>query len=330
MMRDDGRRRLLGRGTVAVLVAGVIAWAAGLFGGSRVEPGKLPAPPGLAAPALTATAIRAAAPIEEDVVGTVAARRRVVIAAQVAARVTDVAAQVGDAVRTGALLVALDDRDAAARYEEARARHARVQGFLARQAATAEQMEAAESAFTQARVALEHLRLLAPIAGVVAERLVEPGDMALPGRPLVVVFDPEALRLEATAREGLAGALATGSAVEVEVPAPGARVPAVVGEVLPAADPRSRTIEVRVPFTAPGARPGRFGRLRVKLGERATVRVPAAAVVRVGQLETVVLQTDGEWVRRLVTTGAAFADGSVEILSGLAGGEIVGVAASGR
>jgi hypothetical protein len=52
-------------------------------------------------------------------------------------------------------------------------------------------------------------------------------------------------------------------------------------------------------------------------------------VVRVGQLETVVVREDTRWTRRMVTTGVAFDDGSVEVLSGLAGGETIGLAAAG-
>ena len=101
--------------------------------------------------------------------------------------------------------------------------------------------------------------------------------------------------------------------------------------MIPAADPLSRTFTVRadLPRTE-GVYPGMFGRLRIPLGEREAVRVPAAAVKRVGQLETVVVRTDGEvegarWERRLVTTGATGDDGWVEALSGLVGGETVGL-----
>jgi len=71
--------------------------------------------------------------------------------------------------------------------------------------------------------------------------------------------------------------------------------------------------------------PGMFGRLRLPVGEREVVRVPAAAIERIGQLETVLLLGDGSWSRRLITTGAAFPDGAVEVLSGLAGGETIGL-----
>jgi hypothetical protein len=67
-----------------------------------------------------------------------------------------------------------------------------------------------------------------------------------------------------------------------------------------------------------------FGRLRMPLGGRTVVRIPAAAVEHVGQLETVLVKDGAIWTRRYITTGVALPDGFVEVLSGLAGGEEIG------
>ena len=75
----------------------------------------------------------------------------------------------------------------------------------------------------------------------------------------------------------------------------------------------------------PGLLLGTFGRLRVPVGRREIVRVDARAVVRIGQLETVLVKEADRWSRRLVTTGADAGGGAVEILSGLSGGETVGL-----
>ena len=66
-------------------------------------------------------------------------------------------------------------------------------------------------------------------------------------------------------------------------------------EVVPAADPTTRTVLVKAPLPSiPGLRPGRFGRLAFRSGERTAHLVPAAAVKRVGQLELVrVVAADG-------------------------------------
>ena len=322
-------QRGLRRAGLVVLAAGIVLYAAGAFERGRIHPGRAPAPAGAPTPPRTATAERGPVAVVEEAVGTVRSRRRVEIAAQVSARVTSVGAQVGDRIVAGAPLVVLDDADYASRFARARAQYERVKGFLARQAATPEQMEAAEAEYNAAKAAIEHTRIVAPIDGVVAERHVEPGDLAVPGRPLLVVLDPGALRLDAQVREELIAHIVVGARLAVAVPGAGTTVDGTVAEVLPSADPQSRTFEVRVNLE-PAARvyPGMFGRLRLPVGEREAVRVPAEAVERVGQLETVWVERSGAWGRRLVTTGAPLADGRIEILSGLAGGETIGLPAA--
>jgi RND family efflux transporter MFP subunit len=320
------RRTWLRAAGFVVLALLVVLYAGGAFERSRIEPGKLPEPAGAPAPARTASVARGKVPLVEEAVGTVRSRRRVAVAAQVTARVLSVGAQVGDHVTAGQPLVTLDDADFAARYTQAKAQYDRVKGFLARQAATTEQLEAATAEYLQAKAALEHTRIAAPIDGVVAERHAEPGDLASPGRPLLVVLDPAQLRLEAEVREGLIGRVVAGERVEVALPSAATTVQGTVAEVLPSADPQSRTFEVRVNFEPPpGVYPGMFGRLRLPIGEREAVSVPAQAVERVGQLETVLVERDGRWVRSLVTTGAPLGGDRVEVLSGLAGGETVGL-----
>lgn len=323
-----GRSNLLRWAGLLALAVAIVLYAAGVFEGGRVHPGRAPEPAGLPAPPRTTIAERRPVAIVEEAVGTVRSRRRVEVAAQVSARVTSVLAQVGDRVAAGAPLVVLDDADFASRFARARSQYERVKKFLAQQAATREQMENAEAEYLQAKAAIEHTRIAAPIDGVVAERHVEPGDLAIPGRPLMVVLDAEALRFDAQVREEMIARVALGSTLAVVLPAAGTTVSGTVAEVLPSADPQSRTVEVRV-YLEPVARvyPGMFGRLRLPVGEREAVEVPAAAVERVGQLETVLVQSDGRWTRRLITTGTALTDERVEVLSGLAGGETIGLPA---
>jgi hypothetical protein len=94
--------------------------------------------------------------------------------------------------------------------------------------------------------------------------------------------------------------------------------------VLPAADPATRTVLVRLDLAASARlRSGLFGRLRVPAGRRQVIQAPAAALVERGQLEGVyVVGDDGIARFRLVRTGAARA-GRVEIVSGLTAGEQV-------
>jgi RND family efflux transporter MFP subunit len=381
-------RRVLSGLALLGLAALLFAFALGAFGGERVQAGRTAAQSGPAVPRSTARAERSAREVFEPAVGSLRSRHEVTITAQVGGTVRSVEVEAGQTVTAGLVALRLDDRDlaaqraqaqqglaaaeasvtraqegksaGAARLEQARAAHERVQGFLRAGAATPEQDEAARATFLEARaavagaeaaiaaalaqreqaraaltsaeVALEHATLTVPIDGVVAERAVQAGDLAWPGRTLLRVLDPNALRLEARVREGLIAGLRPGQELEVELPALELRVRGRVSEVLPAADPRSRTFEVRVELdSVPGAWPGMYGRLQVPAGQRESVRAPARAVTRVGQLETVLVLTGergkpGERVeRRLVTTGLRFDDGTLEVLSGLAGGETLGL-----
>ncbi len=248
---------------------------------------------------------------------------------------------------------------AEARLQQAKSSHARIQRLVANKAATPQEMDDAEAALraAEARVTeagalvaaadaqiqraqevvaegeinLGHTRIAAAIDGVVAERSVEPGDLAWPGRSLLVVLAPRSLRLEAEVREGLIARVREGDKLTAEVPAADAKVEGTVAEILPAADPQSRTFRVRVDIAAAaGVYPGMFGRLRMPLGERRIVRIPAAAVRRVGQLETVLVKDGAIWARRYITTGITLPGGQVEVLSGLVGGEEIGAPEEAR
>lgn len=242
---------------------------------------------------------------------------------------------------------------AEARLHQATLRHQRMQALVQSRTVTPELAEAAEADWLSAKaavadgdaavaaaeaqrlaaaqvvaaaeVALGHAKIASPVAGVVSERNVEPGDLAWPGRTLLVVLDPDALRLEARVREALIATVAKDQRYVVTVPGAGVTTEGVVAELVPSADPSSRTFTVRLDLqAAPGLHPGMFGRMRLRAGRRSAVSVPRDAVVRVGQLETVVVRDGDGWTRRIVTTGGDLADGRLEVLSGLAGGETVG------
>lgn len=242
---------------------------------------------------------------------------------------------------------------ARAALTEARAGRDRVQRFLASKAATEQQMEKAESAFRQAearvaqatsqmeqaragveraregvaeiQVLLDHTQVTAPIAGVVAERSVDPGELAWPGRPLLRIQDPSVLRLEAHVREGLTGQVIVGQDLEVWIDSLSQRLTGKVDEVVPLADPVSRkfTVKVRLP-AEPRLLPGMFGRVSIPVGSVPTLLIPRSSVTSVGQLDMVQIRRGDRWVRRLVRLGEPYGE-DVEVLSGLAPGEGLGV-----
>ena len=144
---------------------------------------------------------------------------------------------------------------------------------------------------------------------------------AAPGMPLFVVEDVTQVKIEARVPESAVGALALGDAVDVEVQ--GERHEAHISELLPAADPRSRTFTVRalLPNPAGRLRSGMFARLRLPGESRQVAWVAEAAVVRRGPLTGVFVVDDGNIARLRWITLGRLVDSRYEVLTGLDAGE---------
>jgi multidrug efflux pump subunit AcrA (membrane-fusion protein) len=138
------------------------------------------------------------------------------------------------------------------------------------------------------------------------------------------------LRLEAIISEAHIQKVYPGTRLKGTIGALSLSFETTVEELVPAGDPSTRTFLVKTSLPSDERIfPGMFGRLMVPLDEIAVVTVPVQAVTKVGQLETVLARTDGNWKRVLVKTGRIWAD-RVEILSGLTGSETVALDGEGR
>jgi membrane fusion protein, multidrug efflux system len=265
-----------------------------------------------------------------ELVGTVRARTSATVAAQVMGTVTEVAVRAGETVTAGQELARIRDRAAAAELERAAAELRRYDALLAKQAVTRAEHEAVVARYRTAAAAVAHTRVLAPIAGVVTQRLVEPGDLAAAGRPLLVIEQVGGWRLEVEVPERHADLIAEGDSLAVRIDASGEECAGTVAEVTPAADPTTRGFTVKIDLDCrQPVRSGFFGRALLRLGERRSIVVPVGAVRERGQLNYVFVAEDGRARMRLVRTGRVHG-GSVEILSGLEPGDRVVVSAAGE
>ncbi|MGB9611998.1 MAG: efflux RND transporter periplasmic adaptor subunit, partial [Bryobacteraceae bacterium] len=193
---------------------------------------------------------------------------------------------------------------------------------LAKRAQLEQKIRQAESVVAQAATMKGYMEITAPFRGVVVERKAEPGMLAAPGMPVAVVEQASGYRLEASVEENRVKAIRPGTAVEVTIEALGQTMPGRVEEIVPALDPGSRSFTVKIPVAGPMLRSGMFGRARFAMGEKKALMIPAAAVVRQGQVEHVFVVDNGVAKLRLVTTGARRGD-RVEVLTGLSAGEVV-------
>jgi len=291
-----------------------------------------------------------------ELAGNVTAARQTAVSSRVMATVTAVHVELGDVVRRGQLLVSIDPTTAQGQLGQAQGalaqaraalalterNYERFQALAASGSASELELDMARMQFEQARGAVEQgegavaaagsvakeSKVVAPFDGRVAARMVEVGDLAAPGRPLVQIESASGRRLVVAVPEELAlsAALAPGAPVAVTLDASPrlGEIAGSVAEVSPGPDPVTHAYTVKIDLPVDGVAAGAAGRAWIESGSEQRVLVPAAAVVQSGGLDLVVVR--GEQNRaetRAVTLGRSQPDGRVEVLSGLAGGETV-------
>lgn len=273
----------------------------------------------------------------EEVVGTVRSKQRALVEAKVSGRVMEYLATPGTMVKSGELLARLDVQEIQAKVDQARAMLDLAQRDFDRQkqltagnATTRQEYDAANArvnvataGVSEAETMMSYARVTAPFDGVVTRKLAEVGDLAMPGKPLLEIEAPAALRFEADLPEAIFDRIEMGATMRVHVASVAKPLDATVSEIAPVSDPASRTFLVKLDLPATnGLRTGQFGRVSVPVGEIKRLLVPKAAVIERGQMEILFVVKDGHAALRLVKTGKTLADG-VEVLSGLEEGESV-------
>jgi multidrug resistance efflux pump len=218
--------------------------------------------------------------------------------------------------------------EVAARRQASQARlreaEAMILSIRAREGQVQARIRAAEAAVKEARLQLGYSRVAAPFAGVVTTKQVEIGQLALPGSPLLTLEDSRRFEVRAGIPEGRIGGVLIGQEVRVRIAALDTEVPGVVYEIIPRADPASRSVVVKVELPAvDGVRSGLYATTYFKSGETSALTVPEEALLVRGQLVGVYVVDNESRARfRLVRTGRRTA-GRAEVLSGLSEGDRV-------
>ncbi len=271
----------------------------------------------------------------EEIVGTVRPKHSAAVSAKLSGSIGKMLAAPGQAVKSGELLVQLDAREIQARLEQALALREqavkdlqRFEKLIVNKVVSQQEFEAVQArhrvamaAVSEAETQLGYTKILAPFDGVITHKRADVGDLATPGRPLLEMENPAALRLEADVPEALVGNLKLGDRLGLHVAALRTDLTGVVSEIAPAADAGSRTFLVKLdlPATA-GLRSGQFGRVAIPVAEVNALRVPAGAVVVRGQMELVFVVASQQAQLRLVKTGKRLGP-EIEVVSGVSSGE---------
>jgi len=313
--------------------------------------------------------------------GLVEATRQSTVSAQIGGRVKTINFDVGDHVNKGQVILHIDEREAVqalagsqaqvlqaqANMQNAKAVYERAsrlfaQKFISQAALDKAQADykvalaqaaASEAGAGQASLAHGYTAVMAPYSGVVAARLVEVGEMVVPGKPLMTGFDPSEMRVvvsvpqdklaEIGARmnphpiplpegEGTialspsGGKMDRGLEAMVELSSPKRLVKAASTTIKPVADAHTHSMQARVylPKNEAGIYPGMFVRVHFVVGKASKLVIPASAVLRRSEVVAVyVVDEKGSVKLRQVRLGEATADGAVEVLAGLNPGEKV-------
>lgn len=189
------------------------------------------------------------------------------------------------------------------------------------------EVERARAVLAAAEAQLANTRITAPAAATVIARLVDPGDVVVPGEPLLELALAGTTEIVAFASEDNLADLRVGAGALVSADAyPAQRFPAQVTWIAPAVDPTQGTVEVRLGVLAPPAylMPEMTVSVNIDVASRRNALVvPRGAVRDLGTpAPWVLVERAGRAVRRPIQAGIV-GESRVEVVGGLAAGERV-------
>jgi RND family efflux transporter MFP subunit len=292
--------------------------------------------------------------VQVDVPGTVVSEDQVQVASRLMGYIREIKVEEGQTVKAGQLLFVVDPSDIQGQMNQARAGLAQAEAALAdarldyerfgtlykeeaipklqwdkvrlQYQVAQQQVAAARAGLGQASSQMRYASVVAPISGVVTQKMANAGDLAAPGRPVLAIEGLKKLQVRTSVSGDVFARIKAGEKVSIVADGDAALAPVegTIAQLVPAADPVSHTHLVKIDLPAgSGLSSGNFVRVGFAVGSREGIRVPVAALAeRAGITGVFVVDAQGIARYRMVRPGAA-AQGGVEILSGLNAGDRV-------
>ena len=340
----------------------LLGLAVGLVNGcGKHEPPQEQATVGRTVTAAVQTVQQAPLSVRVEAPGAVVSEDQVQVASRLMGYIREIKVEEGQAVKAGQLLFVVDPADIQGQANQARAGLAQAEAALAdakldyerfgalykeeaipkmqwdkvrlQYQVAQQQVAAARAGLGLASGQMRYASVVAPIDGVVTQKMANAGDLAAPGRPVLVIEGLKKLQVRTQVSSDVYARIKTGEKVSI-VPdgdANLAPIEGVIAQVVPAADPASHSHLVKIDLPAgSGLSSGNFVRVGFAVGSREGIRVPAAALAeRAGITGVFVVDAQGVAHYRMVRTGAS-EQGMVEIVSGLNPGDKVVVSNIGQ
>lgn len=298
------------------------------------------------------SAIKTTLPQTITATGSLAADKTVMISTRMMGWVNKIHVFEGQSVLKGDPLLNIDDTDLMAKKSQAEAGINEAKAIVANAEKMAERFEKlyadksvsrqqlddvltgrdralaglamAQAGLTEVNVHLSYLSIVAPSDGTISRKMIEEGDMANPGMPLLILESAGNFKVIAHLSEKDISLVKVGDQASLDITSlAGDRFPVTISRVIPSANPGSRTYDVEAIIDSPIAnlKSGMFARLVIEIGTREVIVAPLEAIIRRGQLTGVWIVDEQNTAHlRWIRLGHALGQ-QQEVLSGLNGDE---------
>lgn len=199
-------------------------------------------------------------------------------------------------------------------------------------------LESAQQQLNQVQSMMSYTDIKAPFSGKISQKLIQVGDMAMPGMPLLTLSSTNQLEVKSTVSESQINGINKGQKVQIEIPSIGKDYLGEITEVSGSSESSNSQYFVKSIFTEipEKALAGMYAKVSTMTSQTSTkskntsIRIPQSAMIQKNGLEGVYVVGKSETaLLRWLKTGNTDGE-TIEILSGLSAGDKIIINADGR